>query len=188
MRSIGIILLLLPFCLFAQNKKVSKQGWRMITTMGLVAGESNTKPVFQLSGGLVYKHHFGGIGVGYDMYGFNTFPLFADWRMAFGKKKTGFLYANAGYNFRGNYKEEEEFSKTADRLRGGFYMDAGIGYRLRLGSFNRLSFSAGYSRKDISHKKTFIYFCITGDCPPDIHEYKYSYGRMIAKMSWELGY
>lgn len=189
MKRIGIALLFfLPSLLFAQNKKASKPGWRMITSTGLIAGESDTKPLFLWSGGIVYHHHFAGIGFGYDMYRFSSFPVFADWRMSFGKKKIGFIYANGGYNFPGKYKEEDEFSKTKDRLRGGYYMDAGIGYRIPLGHFNRLSFSAGYSRKNISQLKTFVYPCLTGDCPEDIHEYKYSFGRIIAKMSWELGY
>jgi hypothetical protein len=188
MRSVGIILLLLPFGLFAQNKKVSKPGWRIITTTGLVTGESDIKPVFQLSGGIVYDRHFAGMGIGYDMYQFNSFPVFADWRMSFGKKQIGFIYANGGYNFPGKYKEENEFSKIEDRLKGGFYMDAGIGYRIPLGHFNRFSFSAGYSRKNISQLKSFVYPCFTGDCPEDIHEFRYGFGRVIAKMSWELGY
>ncbi|HKO80070.1 MAG TPA: hypothetical protein VJU78_06740 [Chitinophagaceae bacterium] len=178
----------LPLSLLAQNKKVSKPGWRMITAAGLVTGESDTKPVFQLSGGLVRDRYFAGIGIGYESYRFNSFPLFADCRMSFGKKRIGFLYANGGYNFPGHTKEETEFSKTSDRLKGGFYMDAGIGYRVRLGTFNKLSFSAGYSRKDIRHIKTFVYPCFTGDCPDNIDEFKYSLGRMVAKMSWELGY
>ena len=190
MRQVIIILLVffLPLSLFAQNKKASKPGWRVITSAGLMAGESDNKPAFQLSGGIVRDRYFAGIGIGYETYRFNSFPVFADWRVDFGKKRTGFLYANGGYNFPGHNKEESEFSKTADRLKGGFYMDAGIGYRICLGTFHRLAFSAGYSRKDIRHIKTFVYPCFTGDCPDDIHEFKYSLGRMVAKMSWELGY
>src|SRR5687768_7760535 len=187
MKRIILVLLFLPLGLLAQNKKDLKTGWRTVTTTGIVAGESDTRPMFQFSGGIVYKHQFAGIGIGYDMYQFNSFPVFADWRMSFGKRQIAFLYANSGYNFPGKYKEENEGFKTSDRLKGGFYMDAGIGYRLRLGNFNRLSFSAGYSRKHISRPKTFVYPCLTGDCPENIHEYKYGFGRIIAKMSWELG-
>ncbi len=188
MKKTTLVLLFLPLGLFAQNKKVSKPGWRMITSTGIVAGESDTKPVFQLSGGIVYDRHFAGIGIGYDTYQFNSIPLFADWRMSFGKKQIGFIYANGGYNFPGKYKDENEFDKASDLLKGGFYMDAGMGYRIPLGNFNRLSFSAGYSRKNIRQLKTFVYPCLTGDCPENIHEYKYGFGRIIAKMSWELGY
>ena len=188
MKRVGIILLFLPLGLFAQNKKTSKPGWRMITATGLVTGESDTKPVFQLSGGIVYDRYFAGFGIGYDMYQFNSFPVFADWRMSFGKRKIGFIYTNGGYNIPGKYKEENDFSKTSDRLKGGFYIDAGIGYRIPLGALNRLSFSAGYSHKNIRQLKTFVYPCLTGECPENIHEYKYSFGRIVARMSWELGY
>jgi len=183
-----ILALFFPISLFAQNKKAAVYGWRVITSAGLIAGESDTRPVFQLSGGIVRNRHFAGIGVGYEKYRFNSYPVFANWQMDFGKKRIGFLYASGGYNFLGHNKQENEFYKTGDRLKGGFYMDAGMGYRIRLGMFSRLSFSAGYTRKDVRHIKTFAYPCFTGDCPDNINEFKYSLGRMVAKMSWELGY
>ncbi len=188
MRYTIIALFFLPIGLFAQNKKAAKPGWRMITSAGLIAGESDTRPVFQLSGGIVRNRYFAGIGIGYETYRFNSFPVFANGQMDFGKKRVGFLYASGGYNFTGHNKEDNEFYKTTDRVKGGFYMDAGIGYRIRLGALNRLSFSAGYTRKDMRHIKTFVYPCFTGDCPENINEFKYSFGRMVAKMSWELGY
>lgn len=188
MRYSIIALIFLPLGLFAQNKNTSTSGWRTITSVGLVAGESDTKPVFQLAGGIVRDRHFAGIGVGYESYRFNSFPVFANWQMDFGRKRTGFLYASGGYNFPGHYRGEDEFSKKTDRLKGGFYMDAGMGYRIRLGMFNRLSFSAGYTRKDVRNIKTYAYPCYTGNCPDNINEFKYSLGRMVAKMSWELGY
>jgi hypothetical protein len=187
MKEIAIILFFLPLGLMAQNKKASKPGWRVIATTGLAAGESATKPIHQVSGGLVYGKYFGGIGFGYDSYQFNSFPLFADVRMNLGKKQRGFLYTNAGYNFRGKHNDDPEFSKTIDRLKGGFYMDAGLGLRLHFNSFSRLTFSAGYSLKNISHFKTFVYPCFTGDCPENIRQFEYQYGRIIAKISWELG-
>lgn len=187
MKRVGIILLFLPISLLAQDKKTSKPGWRTITSIGLVSGESNNKAVFQLSGGAVYGCYFTGIGVGYDTYQFNSIPVVVDWRMAFGKKRIGFFYANGGYNFPGKYKEANEFDKTSDILKGGFYMDAGMGYRIPIGGLNRLSFSAGYSKKNMSTKKVFFPPCLVAPCPEDIHDYKYSFGRIIAKMSWELG-
>ncbi|MEO6220989.1 MAG: hypothetical protein ABIO81_11210 [Ginsengibacter sp.] len=187
MKQIGIILLFLPLGLLAQEKKTSKPGWRAITSIGSVAGESATKPVFQLSGGIVYGRYFTGIGAGYDMYKFNSFPVFVDWRMIFGKKRIGFFYANGGYNFPVNYREETEFAKTKDQLKAGFYMDAGMGCRIPLGGLHRLSFSAGYSRKNMGQLKTYVYTCITSPCPEDIHDYKYTFDRIIAKISWELG-
>jgi hypothetical protein len=188
MKYLVIACLLVPLGVLSQSKKTPATGWRMITSTGLIAGETDSRPVFQLSGGVVRNRHFAGVGIGYETYRFNSFPVFADWRMDFGKKRIGFLYCNAGYNIPGHHKEETEWSKSSDRVKGGFFMDAGIGYRIRLGTFNRLAFSAGYTRKDIRHIKTYVYPCITGDCPDNINEYKYSLGRMVAKMSWELGY
>ncbi len=188
MRYIILLFLFFPFVALSQSKKTSKSGWRVISSAGLIAGQTDNRPVFQLSGGLVKNRHFAGVGIGYETYRFNSFPVFADWRMDFGKKRIGFLYGNAGYNFPGHNKEENEFSKVSDRIKGGFFMDAGIGYRIRLGTFHCLSFSAGYTRKDIRHIKTYAYPCFTGNCPDNINEFKYSLGRMVAKMSWELGY
>lgn len=188
MRYIIIAFLFFPLVVSAQGKKSFKTGWRIITSAGLIAGETDNRPAFQLSGGVVRSRYFAGVGIGYETYRFNSFPVFADWRIDFGKKRLGFLYGNAGYNFPGSYNEETEFFKTSDRIKGGFFMDAGIGYRIRLGTFNRLLFSAGYTRKDIRHIKRYAYPCITGDCPDNINDFKYSLGRMVAKMSWELGY
>jgi hypothetical protein len=183
-----IACLFFPLGVLSQDKKASGARWRAISSAGLIAGETDSRPMFQLSGGVVRTRHFAGVGVAYDMYRFNSFPVFADYRMDMGKKRMAFLYGHMGYNFPGDHKEEAEFSKLSDRVKGGFFMDAGIGYRVRLGTFHRLSFSAGYSRKDIRHIKTYTSYCITGNCPDNINELKYSLGRMVAKMSWELGY
>ncbi len=187
MKRAALILLFFPLSLLAQNKKQSKSGWNTISSVGLVTGESNNKPVFQFSGGLVFGRYYSGIGIGYDMYQFNSFPLFADLHMGFGKKNATFLYASGGYNFPGKNEDEFEFSKTRDKLKGGFFMDAGMGYRIPVAGLHRLSLSAGYSRKNIMRQKVFNYPCFTGNCSENIHDYKYSLGRIVAKLSWELG-
>ncbi len=187
MKIAGLLLLFLPLSILAQNKKIAKTGWHTITSIGIVTGEANNKPVYQLSGGLVFGRYYIGIGLGYDTYQYNSFPLFADWRMGFGRRNSGFLYANGGYNVAGNIKNENEFSKTKDESKGGFYMDAGIGYRIPTGSLHRFSVSAGYSHKKIRRQKTFIYPCFAGNCPEDVYDYRYNFGRIVAKMSWELG-
>ena len=187
MRILIIILLLLPMCMTAQTSK-SKPGWRIISSVGLLAGQSDTKPAFQLSGGLVMKRHFFGAGIGYEAYRFNTLPVFADWRMDFGRKRAGFLYGNAGYNFPADPKKTEEFMPVTQSFRGGLFMDAGIGYKLRIGSMNRLGLSAGYSRKDIRHIKKFPVTSFEGNCPENRTVLNYRLGRIIAKLSWELGY
>lgn len=95
-----ILALFFPISLFAQNKKTAVHGWRVITSAGLIAGESNTRPVFQLSGGMVRNRHFAGIGVGYETYRFNSYPVFANWQMDVGKNGSGFCMQAAGIIFR----------------------------------------------------------------------------------------
>lgn len=186
-KKIMLLLLLCPLFSLAQVKQKQQLKWNMLASAGLAAGESNTKPVFQLSGGLKYSRFFTGIGIGYDTYEFNSIPVFADWRMMFGKKRAAFLYANGGYNFPGKYREDNDLSKTEDGIKGGFYGDLGIGYRMPLGSLHRLAISAGFSQKNIRQRKVFVYPCLTGDCPEDIREYRYRFNRIIARLSWELG-
>jgi len=188
MRTIAIILLFLPVGMLAQNKKTGKTGWRSITGAGFVAGESGVKPVFQLSGGIKYNRYFTGIGLGYDSYQFDAFSLFADWRMSFGKKQLLFAYATPGYAIPEKYKSHgEDFRK--DRMKGGFYMDAGFGYRIPISILHRLSFSAGYIRKSVSHKIKYIYPCGTPcvEIPPTIYVNRFKYGLITTRLSWELG-
>jgi hypothetical protein len=186
-----IILLFLPGALLAQTKTTVKPGWRSIATAGFSAGESGASPVFQLSAGITYSRFFNGIGFGYSSYEFNSFPVFADWRMNFGKQQLVFVYAMPGYNIPGKFTREVNFFGTIDeRLSGGFYIDAGIGYRVPLGLLNSLSFSAGYIRKSVSHEKVYAYPCSIMPCsetPPDKYVYRYNYGLVTTKLSWELG-
>ena len=191
MKRTGIILLFLPIGLIAQEKKTVKAGWRSIATAGFTAGESGASPIYQLSGGITYSRFFSGIGFGYDKYAFQSFPVFADWRMSFGKRQLVFVYAMPGYNIPGKFtKEVADFRTATENQKGGFYMDAGIGYRIPLGLWHRLSFSAGYAYKSFSHEKIYTYPCGIVPCTetaPDKYVYRYSYGRVTTKLSWELG-
>lgn len=164
----------------------------MITSVGLIAGESTAKPLYQLSGGLVFGRWFAGVGGGYDQYKFNTFPVFVDGRVSFGKKKPGFLYAHIGYNFPSTGLKSREiwgFTIEDDRFDGGIYMDAGVGYRINLGRQHRLLFSVGYSRKHLGNTVEYVYTraCFPEPCDPTVYEYEYKLGRILMKLSWAFG-
>jgi hypothetical protein len=81
-----------------------------------------------------------------------------------------------------------EWSKTDDDLKPAFYFDFGVGGGVPVGRRNRLLLSVGFSRKEVRRRTVFNYGCATRDCPDEIHRLKYNYGRMTAKLSWELGY
>jgi hypothetical protein len=182
-----IIAVLFPAISLSQESS-SKSHLNTIASVGLAVGESTAKPLYQLSAGLAYDRYFAGIGAGIDQYNFNSVPLFADWRMNFGKARQVFLYTNCGYNFTyNNDGSNSPFFKTTDRFYGGFYMDAGIGYRIRLNSLHRLLLSAGYSQKNVNNKVGYTYPCTVPPCLEEIYIYHYTLGRIITKLSWELG-
>lgn len=192
MRLLGMIILLLPVMMAAQNKTNIKPGWKTITAAGVAAGQSKPGAVFQFSGGVTFNRYFGGIGAGYDRYAFDSWPVFADMRASFGKRKLLFVYALPGYNIPGKFTREVNFEwrKVNERMEGGFYMDMGVGYRLPFGTMNRLSFSAGYMRKSLVHRKMYTYPCGTQPCTdgwPEWYVTRYDYGLITTKLSWELG-
>ncbi|MEI9810607.1 MAG: hypothetical protein WDO16_23565 [Bacteroidota bacterium] len=105
------------------------------------------------------------------------------------KQKLGFVYAHTGYNFPGNDKGNDEVNafKTTDKLLGGFYMDAGIGYRVRMNNpLHRILFSAGYSQKNTVNKMGYTYPCLVPPCLETVYNYHYQLGRIVAKVSWGI--
>ena len=120
MKTIAVILLLLPLCISAQQSKSGKTNWRTITSAGFVAGHSGVAPVFDLSGGITYSRYFTGLGFGFDAYNFDAFPVFADWRMGIGRTRLLYVYATPGYVIPERHKNEGEPTRT-DKMQGGFF-------------------------------------------------------------------
>jgi hypothetical protein len=181
-----IIAVLFPAFSYSQESS-SRSSLHAIASLGVVAGESTAKPLFQLTSGFYYKKWFAGIGAGLDYYNLKSIPVFADYKICFGKKESYFLYANGGYNFPfGNKTNDQGFIKPIERYYGGLYVDAGLGCRIRLSSHHRLLFSAGYSRKDIFRN---VEYTFQGTNPPTEQKYNYHYmfGRIAAKLGWEFG-
>lgn len=178
---------LFPVVSFSQDNS-SRPHVHTNASVGISSGESAAKPLFQLVSGLSFDRWFTGIGAGLDQYNLKSIPLFADWRMHFGKTRSTFIYVNGGYNFPHNNKSTiVNYYKTTDHFYGGLYMDAGFGYRIRLGSWHRLSLSAGYSQKKINDKIGYTYPCLVPPCTEQIYIYHYDLGRIVTKVSWEIG-
>jgi hypothetical protein len=186
MRIKWLIILFFPVALFSQKNSCHCK-FQGIVSVGMAAGESSTKALFQLSGGINTQDYFMGVGFGIDPYRFQSVPVFADWRINLDKTRFGFLYANAGFNF--PYGDNENISepfKTSDHFRGGFYMDAGVGYRFPMKGWSRLLLSAGYSHKRINNVVGYHYsWCPS--CPDEKYTYQYDLGRIVTKLSWEFG-
>lgn len=193
MKKLTLVVFLLPFFAVAQlNEKQHTTAFTTITSAGFLAGESGVKLVGQLSAGFSFSRYFAGVGAGYDAYRFNSLPLFADLRVSFNREKTAFLYVNPGYNFSLHNKNKTAPFIIEDNVKGGLYMETGIGYRVKLNNKHNLSFSGGYSFKKITEYKKYAYpicgvaGCTTGDWV-ETYKYPYKFGRIIFKMSWEMG-
>jgi hypothetical protein len=186
-KDISLLLICLPMWLMAQQNVEKKKGFQLSVASGMVAGESGVKPMAQMAGGLRYESQFyTGIGAGYDGYRYNSFPVFADWQMQFGKKLAGFVFINAGYNIPGSYKKEEIFGKQSEHMQGGLYADGGVGYRIAMRKAGSLFFSGGYSQKNMTRKEVYVYPCWNGPCDQDpiSYKYRYTFGRIMVKAGW----
>ncbi len=180
---------MLPLSIVAQEKNSAKKNFRSIVSAGVAGGQTGIAPVFDVSGGISYGRHFTGIGVGFDSYQFDAFPLFADWRIGLGRKQSLFAYATPGYTIPERHKNEEEPFRV-DRMQGGLFFDAGFGYRIPINHLHRISFSAGYRHKALSHEITYNNICGTVPCTetaPTIYVNHYKYGLITTRVSWELG-
>jgi len=177
-----LFFLMLSLVGFSQDKTKL----RILTSVGIMGGESEARPVYQLGAGLAFGRYYLGAGFGQDRYKFKSLPLFGDFRIDLGVKRLLFTYINAGYNFSEKISEEFTWQQTSFSQSGGAYFDGGLGYRIVLGKKNKLLLSAGYSRKDFSLTRTFKTICTTGNCPDAVFQYKYNLGRISTKISWEL--
>ena len=188
MKCLTIIFLLLGCSVYSQKPSCSCS-FQSILSAGLAAGSSAAKPILQGSAGSRFNKYFVGIGAGIDAYRFNTIPLFADLRRDFGKKNTLFIYSQGGYSIPYNNESARDWfsmPRSLDKFRGGFYMDAGVGYRMYIKGSHRILISTGYSYKRVNNIVGYSHPCITGPCPDEVYEYQYSLGRIVMKVGWEF--
>jgi hypothetical protein len=126
---------------------------------------------------------YSGIGFGADYYSYNSYPLFFDQRIFLGKSGNVFFYGDIGYNFSSrNNKPGNGVYYTNYRFSGGVYTDIGIGYRMKLKNRSFVTFSSGFSYKEINNKVAIISSCyLPESCPVDFSNYRYGNGRVILK-------
>jgi hypothetical protein len=181
-----LLVLLFPVFGFCQESRLAVHP-RAILSAGILGGEAEPEPAYQLSAGLAFGRYFAGAGIGLDRYKFRSMPLFADLRVGLGRSQSVFLYGNAGYHFATENGMEPNDFLVKDEYLGGFFMDAGAGYRFPLGRMSRILVSAGYSRKNMRHEQATKSYCPSGNCPDVETVYIYKLGRMAFKLSWEFG-
>ena len=175
-----IIALLVYFPVSAQKQKIQFQSKNAI---GISIGQSGSSLLFQTINGIGYKNFYSGIGFGIDYYNYNSYPLFFDQRIFFGKKNNVFLYGDLGYNLSGKNKPgKESYYYNSYHFSGGVYTDLGMGYRFKMHKRASLTFSSGFTYKEINNKVGLSYPCYSAmGCPVDYQNYKYGNGRVVLK-------
>ena len=167
--------LLLQTAAFSQDKFM----FHSINTVGLSEGSSGMYGIFQSVNGAGYKKWFGGIGIGADYYHYTSYPLFVDVRYADQLNKA-FAYLDLGYHFMGNNHPDSDLYYGSFSVSGGFYDDAGIGYRLNSNHKTTFIFTAGYSYKKVKlHLNSSR--CDPGACTINYSDYIYGYGKVVLK-------
>ena len=170
----------------AKNKNNCSCGFQTMLQGGVLEGAGGASLQVQTINGAYYKTWFAGVGVGLDYYSMRTIPVFLDIRKdLFNRKRTPFLYADAGIHFDWLKSKEKPGSGSSEYNRG-FYYDAGIGYKIALGNRDALQLSTGYTMKRLREERWMTPWCIQAPCNPSKEYYGYSFSRISFKVGWQF--
>ncbi len=129
--------------------------------VGVLYGSNKTRVQIETIHGIEFDRWFAGIGAAIDDYYQQSIPAFIDVRGAiFKRKKTPFVYAEAGANIL-NKGTETEYSKT--EYKSGLFCEGGLGYKIDLANKTTLNFACGFSYKD--HVENLYYKMYYGPAP-----------------------
>ena len=179
MKYLFIIVTGILFCcnIYAQSKHAVV--FNSYNSIGLVAGKLPVAFAAQTENGIKYKTWFLGVGFGLDNYFIKTLPLYvAVKKELFIKKNSLFLYVNAGGNFIAKNKEtKDNFMSTVTK--GGFYADAGAGYKIKATKRSSIYISLSNTVKQLKQTETSL---DTG------FPYFYETNYKLNRISFRVGY
>ena len=187
------MLLCLPVLASAQSSSGKKIGWRSYAAGGIAVGDKNNASVFQLGTGMKYKWLYAGLGVGYDNYRYSSVPVYAEFRADDPESNRLFGYGQVGYSIDCSDGEFDFWAAEKARTTGGLYLDLGIGYRVLLIKPHAVSISLGYGLKKMKESSSTYAPCggpgpctVSGNNGVSTNYHKF--GRLIAKVAFELGW
>ena len=162
----------------AQQKKLK---FHSINSIAITGGESPAAAAYETVNGFGFSSWFAGLGASLDNYHFQSIPVFLDSRKYFGNEKQLFLFGNIGGNFPVQKQAAKEFSYQDDYyFKGGFYADAGIGYRFPVKKTS-LVFSVSNSYKSMQGRSVNYVECLVAPCPVSFKDYYYNFYRVMIK-------
>ncbi len=175
-----ILLVLSIFSFHSLSAQDSTLRFQSIIQSGIAVGENHNGFVLQAVNGIKKDRWFAGIGLGYDGYMNNTFPLFSDFRFDIGSKHEAFVYGSLGYNFPFKNKPDKSLgSYDHYQFSGGIYTAAGIGFEGQIFKNRNIFFTIGHSFKKLKADMWYTP-CAECDAPPT-DKYRFSYGRLEFK-------
>jgi hypothetical protein len=175
--------------LFGQQKSISRPlRFQSINNIGLLEGQAGSAFQLQTVNGAQYKSWFAGVGIGLDYYRYRTIPLFLDVRKEFGKRSNKlFIYADAGMNLYWERDKDVKQFPVDDKIKNGFYGEAGVGYKWKLNQRINLLFNAGYSYKNITEEGTYLYMNpILAVMSYPVEKINNNLNRLVLKVGIEL--
>ncbi|MGG9961117.1 hypothetical protein [Ferruginibacter sp. SUN106] len=154
MKYLVVIVALVLFSVNVLAQKKNTIVFNSYNAIGFVAGKSPVALVAQTENGIKIKSWFIGAGIGIDNYYKKTIPLFGAVKKEFVLKSNSlFLYANIGGNIIAADKEIKKTFSTISTT-GGFYLDAGVGYKIKITKGSSIFFTLGNSLKNMKETET----------------------------------
>lgn len=197
MRSnIACLVLLLGLSVTTEAQDITgkkKPAVYLMPQIGLLNGDHAVGAQVQLTGGLVSNQWMYGLGTGIDYYRLRSVPVFADVRRYLNKMKSTFLYTHLGYHF--SWVEQDHKTGIASwntdyNMRGGLYLDAGIGHDMRIKKTKALTISIGYTQKQMRESYTeqiWILPVIGGNSfELSPRTFDYTFRRLLLKVAYRL--
>jgi hypothetical protein len=176
-----VISLVTAFLFFATVSAQQKHAvvFNSYNSVGFIAGKSPVAFAAQTENGIKFKNWFFGAGFGIDDYYRRTLPLFGAVKKEFVIKNNSlFLYGNAGRNFIAANKEvKNAFSNISTK--GGLYLDAGVGYKIKAGKKTAFFISLGNTLKKITQ---------TESSTDSGFSYYYQTENKLRRISFKLGF
>lgn len=141
---------------------------------GILSGQSSPAFEFHTINGISLKKWFAGIGLGYDRYRINSYPLYLALRREWGGGRHSLLLGVDGGR---NYSE----------FRPGWYARPGIGWKLSLPALgSALLVDVGYSYKQVIEKRWTVTPCLVPPCLEVPEKYSYQLTRMSFRLGWQF--
>lgn len=147
---------------------------------GLLEGEQGGALQLKALGGVKKGTWTAAAGAGLDYYYLRSIPVFLHLQKDFSKSKAPFVYAAGGYNI--PWLKPSQKGWNLGESTGGFYGDAGIGYRLPVMKSSALEFSLGYSVKSLTTSRyKDVYITIYPPPPMVLYKQEHTLRRVSIK-------